>query len=154
MITGTPFLKQCQARRFLGPNFSGVITPFECKIGIVLRSGTVTYETVAHTTAQGFGQSTCIGIGGAPISATHFIDAFSLFEKDVQTEDIGMIGEIGASAEEETQSLLSYMQENQLYSYIACVRAPASKRMGHTVGVLLLQVKLVLLKNIILHIDA
>ena len=149
---GVPILDMLQVRHYIadkavqviGPNCPGVITPGACKIGImpgnihkpgkigiVSRSGTLTYEAVKQTTEVGLGQSTCVGIGGDPIPGTSFLDVLALFKDDPQTEAIVMVGEIGGTAEEEAAAYISKHIKKPVISYIAGVTAPPGKRMGH-----------------------
>ena len=149
---GIPTLDMLEARiavaqngvRLIGPNCPGIITPDECKIGImpgsihqkgkvgiVSRSGTLTYECVKQTSDLGYGQTTCIGIGGDPIPGTSFIDALALFQEDPETEAILMVGEIGGTAEEEAADYIKSNVAKPVSAYIAGVTAPPGKRMGH-----------------------
>jgi len=144
MIRTMKFLEDRQSTRLIGPNCPGIISPEKCKIGImpghihregrvgvVSRSGTLTYEAVGQLTARGIGQSTCIGIGGDPIIGTNFIDAIALFNADPETEAIVMIGEIGGTAEEDAAAFVKEHVKKPVVGFICGQTAPPGRRMGH-----------------------
>ncbi|NUN13214.1 MAG: succinate--CoA ligase subunit alpha [Myxococcales bacterium] len=144
MVRAKAFLESYPKTRLVGPNCPGVITPGQCKVGImpghihmpghvgvVSRSGTLTYEAVGQLTALGIGQSTCVGIGGDPVNGTNFIDVLDAFNRDPNTQAVIMIGEIGGNAEEKAAEWISHNMTKPVVGFIAGVTAPPGKRMGH-----------------------